>query len=354
MKKALCLIIALTICLAAASCSLKSPLEVQNASVNGGLIAHFIDVGQGDSILLESGGEFVLIDAGEPDCGQKVVNYINSRGADTLKYVIATHPHSDHSGGIGTVLNAIAAENFITSDTDCDTPVWTKLLKTVDSLGINYIDAGVGDTYSFGSSSFTIMGPVSNEYEDLNEYSVVVRATCGDISYLLTGDAERINEYEMLDNGEDVGADLLKCGHHGSSSSTSTRFLQAVNPAFAVVTCAKDNEFGHPHKDTLQRLGLLGCPCYSTADHGTVIASTDGKTLTVSSADGSIDNASYTAGEPKNRDSELLFVGDKSSMYFHDPICSGVKSVDPDNRAEFASREDAANDGYTPCPDCTP
>ncbi len=354
MKRYITMLIAVIIAVILASCALVSPKEAARAKINGEMTAHFIDVGQGDSILLESKGEYVLIDAGEFDYGDTVLSYIKDLGAKSVKYVIATHPHLDHAGGLRTVINNIRTENFITTETDSDTSTWTKLLKAVDELNINYIDAKVGDTYSFGSSEFTIMGPVSDSYEGYNGYSVVVKAVCGDISMLLTGDAEILNEKEMLDAGEDLSADLLKCGHHGSSNATCTRFLQAVDPAFAVITCGKSNEYGHPHKQTKEKLELLGCPYYTTADCGTITASTDGKSLSLSSSDGRMRSDVYKAGEPKNTDSRLSFIGNKSSLYFHDPTCDTAKSISPENKIEIDTYEQALKSGYKPCQACNP
>ena len=253
MKKLICVILALTLILLSSSCSAFLQAVELNES-NGRLTIHFIDVGQGDSILLESDDEFVLIDAGDRDYGKEVLSYIESLGADELKYMIATHPHSDHIGGLRTVLDGIDAENFIFSDNDCETYTWLKLMKAVQKQKIKSIEAEAGKTYSFGSASFTILAPLKEYYEDYNNDSIVTKVTCGSVSFLLTGDAERESEYDMLDAGEDLSADVLKCGHHGSSSSTSDRLLKAVNPSFAVVSCGKDNEYGHPHSEIVRKL----------------------------------------------------------------------------------------------------
>lgn len=354
MKRYISLLLAVIAAAILASCAVVSPKEAARAETGGEMTAHFIDVGQGDSILLESDGEYVLIDAGEFDCGETVLSYIKDLGAESLKYVIATHPHSDHAGGIRTVISAVKTENFITSETDSDSFAWIKLLKAVDKLGVNYIDAEVGDAYSFGCSKFTVMGPVSDSYEGYNGFSVVVKAECGDISMLLTGDAEILNEKEMLDAGEDMTADLLKCGHHGSSDATCTRFLQAVDPAFAVITCGKDNEYGHPHKATKEKLELLGCPYYTTAEYGTITASTDGKSLRLKSADGAMKSDEYTDGEPKNTDSRLCFIGNKYSLYFHEPTCESARSITPENKIEIETYELAVSGGYKPCQSCDP
>ena len=351
----LCLLIAIALAAGCSACSQpRSPLQAAQPDTEHGLTAHFIDVGQGDSILLESEGEYALIDAGEFECGQRVLTYLAAVGAESLRYVIATHPHSDHIGGMRTVIDETKTENFITVKTDSDNYGWNKLLEDVEMLEINYIDARAGDTYDLGSSTFTIMGPLSDDYEDYNGYSIVIKATCGDISYLLTGDSNIANEKEMLEAGEDLSADVLKCGHHGSSDSTCTRFLQVVNPAFAVISCAKDNEYGHPHRETLERLELLGCRYYCTADSGSVVASTDGKALTIRYVDSEAEPSGYIAGEPKNADSQLVFVGNQKSMLFHDPVCEGAKSMKEENKVEFKTYEEAVAAGYKPCASCDP
>ena len=354
MKRILCVLMMLTILLTTGSCKVSSPKQYADGEANAKLIVHFIDVGQGDSILLESDDEFVLIDAGERDSGKTVLNYIAERGADELKYVIATHPHTDHAGGLRTVLNDIDAENFITVETDCATNTWTKLLTTVESQKINYIDAKTGDTYTFGSASFQILAPLSTGYEGYNNYSVVTKVTCGDISFMLTGDAEKESEYEMVASGEDLSADVLKCGHHGSSTSTTAKFLKAVNPTYAVISCGKDNEYGHPHKETLQKLDTLGCQILRTDEMGTVIAYTDGTGLSFSAANNNIPTKASVAAEETTDSQASHYIGNKNSHVFHTPDCGGVKNMSEKNKIEFESREAAVEAGYKPCSSCNP
>ena len=352
MKRILCLVLALILLCTGSACGVSSPKEAEVAADKATLSVHFIDVGQGDSILLESDGEFILIDAGEFEYGEKVLSFINDRCADKIKYMIATHPHSDHIGGLRTVLDSIPTENFITVETDADTFGWTKTLKRVEDEGINYIDAVPGNQYTFGSSKFTILGPVDHNYEGYNNYSVVIKAECGDISFLLTGDAERKSEYEMLDAGEDLSADVLKCGHHGSSDATTTRLLKAVDPVFAVVSCAKNNDYGHPHKETLEKLDLLSTQVFRTDTQGSISFYTDGTSLTVSSNGERI--ASYTTGEKRTTPEKLNYIGNRSSLFFHDPTCEGGKTMKEKNKVTFSTREEAIKQGYSPCPHCNP
>ena len=366
MKKILACLLAVILAVWPASCQVQTPKEytIDNAQVK--LIVHFIDVGQGDSTLLESAGEFVLIDAGEKEYGDDVVDYLRSRCADTLKYVIATHPHSDHVGGLTKVINTVSTQNFITSETDQTTRTWLNVLDAVDRNDVNYIDAEPGATYSFGEAEFTVLGPLSQSSSGYNNDSVVIRAACGDIRFLLTGDAEKQSEKELLNAGTDLKADVLKCGHHGSSSSSTAKFLKAVRPTYAVISCGEDNDYGHPHKETLQKLEMLGCTVYRTDEDGTVIAYTDGHTLSFSTEKGGASAADHTAAPdngttaaeeettaPKS-DTAVSYIGNRNSHIFHQSTCSGVSNMKDSNKVYFVSRQQAVDSGYDPCSLCNP
>lgn len=354
MKKLLCLLLTLIILLSVTGCDLFSPKEQEIADENVKLRVHFIDVGQGDGILLESRGEFVLIDAGEKDKGSTVLKYIKDCGADSLKYVIATHPHSDHIGGLSKVINGIDTENFITVETDQSTSTWMNILKAVDKNDVNYIDAVVGDKYAFGDATFTILAPLGDHYNGYNNYSVVTMVQCGDIRFLLTGDAEKESEKEMIDAGEDLRADVLKCGHHGSSTSSSAAFLKAVRPSYAIISCGKNNDYGHPHQETIKKLKLMGCTYLRTDTLGTIVASTDGEYLSFSTDKGKSEIATYSAGVAPTGEIALEYIGNKNSHVFHYAECSGVKSMSEKNKVRFVTREEAVEAGYTPCSQCNP
>ena len=346
MKKLLCFILVLALALTAACTPKQYEIDQEAAS----LIVHFIDVGQGDSTLLESRGEFVLIDAGEKEYGAEVVRYLKSRGAKHLKYVIATHPHTDHIGGLTKVINSIDTENFITAETDQSTRTWLNVLDAVDKNNVNYIDAEAGATYSFGEARFTIFAPLSDSYSGYNNYSVVTKVICGKVSFLLTGDAEKQSEKEMLGSGEDLRADVLKCGHHGSSTASTAAFLKAVRPTYAVISCGRNNDYGHPHRETLKKLGMLGCAVYRTDELGTIVAATDGTTITFSTDDGELSAPTAEEEEPAAGE----YIGNRNSHVFHLPSCSGVATMSEKNKVVFTSREEAVEQGYTPCSKCEP
>ena len=347
MKKLLSLILAAVLALCCTAC-VPSPKRFDLEREGVRLLVHFIDVGQGDSILLESQGEFVLIDTGEKEYAGTVTDYIRSCGADSLKYVIATHPHTDHIGAMAKVLNTVDTENFITVETDQSTRSWLNVLDAVEINDINYIDAVPGESFRFGDATFTIMGPLGDGYEGYNDYSVVTKVRCGDVSFLLTGDAEKQSEYEMVNAGEDLSADVLKCGHHGSSTSSTAKFLKAVDPSYAIISCGKNNDYGHPHRETLKKLAILHCPVLRTDELGTIVALTDGKEIRFKNAGGSIEVPTYSEDGP------AYYIGNKSSHVFHLPECSGAESMSEKNQVILTSRDDAVALGYTPCGLCCP
>ncbi len=347
----MCFIIIFSLC----SCSFVLDHSPHDSEENA-LLVHYIDVGQGDSVLLESNNDFVLIDAGEVEYGSTVCDYLKSRNVSSLDYVIATHPHSDHCGGLFEVLNTFETENFITTETDQQTKTWLDVLNAVVNSDTNYIDAQVSSTYSFGEATFEIMGPYGNEYDDYNNYSVIVKATCGKTSFLFTGDAKKAVEKEMLSHNADLKADVLKVGHHGSYTSTSDDFLSAVDPTYAVITCGKNNEYGHPHKETIDKLDDKGILTYRTDELGTIVASSDRSTIKFHFPDEkpTSDVQTNKTQSTKDNDKSLSYIGNINSKKYHLSSCDGALNMNEKNKVYFDSKEEAQNNGYTPCKNCNP
>ncbi len=221
------------------------------SSVNDGVFyAQFIDIGQGDSTLLSSTtGEYVLIDAGPGSSKKVLVEYLKNAGVDSIEYMILTHPHEDHIGGAAAVLEAFEVKNVIMPDATTDTSVFRNTLKAIESEGCKTILAEPGKVYDFGESKLEILGPFDTEGKDLNNTSVVCKITHGDCSFMFTGDMEKDYERELIDRYSEgkLSCDVLKVGHHGSSTSSCDEFLDAVDPFLAVISCSEDNEYGHPH-----------------------------------------------------------------------------------------------------------
>jgi beta-lactamase superfamily II metal-dependent hydrolase len=246
---------------------------------------HFIDVGQGDAILIEANDATMLIDAGENNKGKVVADYLESQHITKLDYVIGTHPHSDHIGGMDTVLNEFEIDKIIMPSATHTTDTFEDLLDAIKENDLKITRAAVGDQYNLGSATFTIIAPNSPQYEDLNNYSVVIKLTFGNTSFLFTGDAGKMSEEEMLSSGIDLSADVLKLAHHGSAYSSSGAFLDAVNPTYAMINVGKDNDYGHPHAETLQAMLDRNIKVYRTDEQGTVVFTSDGKNISVNTHD---------------------------------------------------------------------
>ena len=249
-----------------------------------------LDVGQGDSFLLRTQEQTVLIDTGEAEYADTVVSALKEYGVEQLDLVIATHMHSDHMGGMAEVLEAVPAKTFIMTELPEEiTPtsrVYENLLTALEqSPETEVIPAQPGDRYSLGDGvTLTILGPVT-DYDDLNLTSVVCRVDAGDRSFLFTGDMEKKAENDLIAAGADLSADVLKVGHHGASTSSTADFLTEVDPVCSVISVGEGNSYGHPTAATLERLNEYG-PVYRTDLLGEIRITTDGVSLWVESDNG--------------------------------------------------------------------
>lgn len=249
---------------------------------------HIIDVGQGDSIFIRTKGKSVLIDAGEKESGQSVCDYLSAAGVEKLDLVIGTHPHSDHIGGLATVLERFPTEQILLPDIPENlvptTATFERLLDAVEQNGVQTALASPGQTYDLGDGvKLTILGPVK-DYDSLNNVSVVCRLDSGETSFLFTGDAEKEVETDLLSQGANLQADVLKAGHHGSNTSSGKEFLDAVQPKIAAISCGADNKYGHPHKEVMERLSQREIAVYRTDLSGSIVFTTDGQNLSVKTA----------------------------------------------------------------------
>lgn len=248
----------------------------------GQLTVHFIDVGQADSILIQTPeGRNMLIDAGTNKTGRDVVSYLNKTGIEYLDVVIGTHPHEDHIGGLDLVIDTFDIGKVYMPKVTHNTATFKDVLDSIKNKGLKISPASYGITIDLDPKlDVSILAPVSEKYEDLNNYSVVVKVIYENTSFLFTGDAEYISEKEMLERTSDLKASVLKLGHHGSKTSTSPEFLEAVMPDYAVISVGKDNDYGHPSQEVLERLEENGIEVLRTDLLGTIIIESDGKNLT--------------------------------------------------------------------------
>jgi len=241
---------------------------------------HFIDVGQGDSILIESpSGKTMLIDGGVKGAGQQIVSYLKELGINKLDIVVATHPDADHIGGLIPVLDNMTIEQFYDSGKVHTSQTFEEMLTRIDEKNIPYHVPKIGDDIEFDKDVNVKVLNANDQATDNNDASIVLKMTYGNVSFLLTGDAGVALEKEMLQY--DVKATVLKAGHHGSNTSSSEEFIQAVKPEVTILSYGEDNKYGHPHAEIVDRLQAIGSKIYATADLGTITVSTDGVNYTV-------------------------------------------------------------------------
>ena len=240
---------------------------------------HYLDVGQGDAAVIQCDGEVMMIDGGEPQYSQFIYSFLrNTLGIEYIDVMVATHPHSDHVGGLAAALNACEVGVLYTSQIEYDSSAWQAVLKYADAQGTPVIIPMPDDEFTLGGANVDIIGPryFSNE---TNNLSLIMRITYGDNTFLFTGDAEIAEEGDLLDAGVDLNADVLKVCHHGSDTSSSSAFLQKVNPRFAIISVGKDNIYGHPTEEVLSRLEDAGAVVIRTDVHGTIECISDGASI---------------------------------------------------------------------------
>ncbi len=333
---------------------------------------HFIDVGQGDATLVKCGGHAMLIDCGENDKGTLVQRYLQKQGVTKLDYLVLTHPDSDHIGGADVVVTKFEIGQVFMADYTKENKTYRDLIGALSDKRLGWQTPKPGSVFSLGGAEFTVLGPVGR-YEDPNNSSLVLRLDVGDVSFLFTGDAQEPAETDMLRAGADVAADVYQVGHHGSDTSSSEAFLKAVAPDYAVISCAEGNSYGHPHAAVLNTLRAMGVSVFRTDEQGSIVARTDGKSVKWNSAP----SESWQAGERTGSAAAQTvtgikqsgtqaqaagdtgtaqagsYIGNKNNGKLHRATCKHLPKEE--NRAVFASREEAVEAGYDdPCKLCKP
>ncbi|MDE7321680.1 MAG: MBL fold metallo-hydrolase [Lachnospiraceae bacterium] len=343
----------------------------------GSMEVHYIDVGQGDSTLIMCDGHAMLIDAGDYTKGTAIQNYLQKQKIKKLDYLIFTHPDADHIGGAPVIITKFDIDKVFLSNFEKDNKTYQKMIQALDNKRLQYYTPKVGTQYSLGAAKITILAP-NDSYDNPNDASIALTVENGKNRFLFTGDAEETAEKDILENGIDISADVYKAGHHGSRTSTSQKFFEAVNPTCAVISCGEDNSYGHPHAETLNTFRMNGVEVYRTDEEGTIVAVSDGEKITfnVPASD------TWKAGEPngntsvwkvpeqksENQDSsvvkepgkketssdtkELSYVLNTKTKKFHKPSCNSLPTVNRKDSSE--SREDIIAQGYVPCKRCNP
>lgn len=249
------------------------------------LFVHFIDVGQGDCIFITAGGENMLIDCGEASEADTVISYLNEQGVEHLDYVVATHPHSDHMGGMSSIVSTYGIGEIIMphlEDEDIPTTrYFENFLNACSAKGLYITEAQIGRTVTLGEAEAEIIAPLSSGYKNANNYSVGILLSHGKNDFLFTGDAEALAENEMLESGKIEHVRVYKAGHHGSSTSSSKEFLEVVSPDYAVIMCGAGNSYGHPHDEIVERLAEYTKQIFRTDLNGNIVFESDGINLQV-------------------------------------------------------------------------
>lgn len=322
------------------------PQDKSDPQETGYLKVHYIDVGQADCALIECNGEYILIDGGNVADSQLVVSYLEKQGVEELLAVVCSHAHEDHVGGLPGVLAVYRTYHVYAPIRTYSSNCFDDFVYYTDQQGLEITIPQPGDYLLFGGATMTVLGPVDT-YADPNNTSIVVLVEYGTTRFLFTGDMETDAENDMLDywgEGHDWSADVLKVGHHGSNTSSGYRFLYEVAPKSAVISVGTGNTYGHPHDEPLSRLHDADVTVYRTDEMGTVLATSDGSTVSFT-----WEKASAAPDDPSNQQT-AYYIGNVNSKVLHLPSCSGLPAEK--NQIQFESYEDAVKAGYTPCSRC--
>ena len=275
--------------------AVKSKAEIPKAEVTtevkGELKVHYIDVGQADSILIQQGSSSMLIDAGNNPDGELVEKYITDQGITKLDFLVGTHQHEDHIGGLDYVINSFKIGKIYMPKATSTTKTFKEVVNAIKAKGLKASAPTPGESFKLGEATCTILAPNGSGYEDPNNESIVIKVKFGGNSFLFTGDAEDVSEKEMLAKGFDLKSDVLKVGHHGSNSSTTQGFLDKVSPKYAVISVGKGNDYGHPVQSTMDKFKNKNIAVYRTDENGTIIATSNGKDVSFNVKPGSYNGA---------------------------------------------------------------
>ncbi len=341
---------------------------------------HFIDVGEADAALVLCDGKAMLIDGGNAEDSSLIYSYLKSHSLKHLDYIVCSHAHEDHVGGLAGALNYASADHALCPVTSYDSKAFKSFVSYLEKQKVSITVPSAGDKFSLGSASVQILGPVTTDEDDPNNSSIILRIVYGDTSFLFTGDAEREEEQAVLASGRTLDSTVLKVGHHGSDTSTTYPFLREVMPEYAVISVGKDNSYGHPTENTLSRLRDADVKVFRTDLQGDVVCQSDGKSVTFTvernadadtlsnAGSGSAGAKQTAAADTKDTETSRVketqtapapagtdYVLNTNTHKFHYPSCSSVKQMKDKNKSFYTgTREEVISMGYDPCKRCNP
>lgn len=327
----------------------NSGIETTQPSAEENFQMHFIDVGQALSVLVECDGQFMLYDGGNVDDGSLVVSYLQNQGVEELQYVFCSHAHEDHVGGLAAALAYFPANHVYSPVTEASTKCFQNFIKYTQQQGLQVEVPAVGTVWQLGSATVQLLGPIK-QYNDTNDTSLVLRIDYGSTSFLLAGDMESDAERDLVESGANLKADVLQVGHHGSSTSSSYIFMNAVLPEMGIISCGANNKYGHPHEETLSILRDAGVDTYRTDLLGTITIGSDGSNYTVSSEHYATDAELNPTDPAASSTAQQAYIGNVNSKKFHLPTCPNLPAEK--NQILFSSYDEAIAAGYEPCATC--
>ena len=313
------------------------------------LEVHFLDVGQALSVLVRCGDGTMLYDGGNAADGSYLVSYLYDAGVKSIDYVFCSHAHEDHVGGLAAALAAFPAAHAYSPVASSSNTYFQDYVKYASQQNLDIEVPTPGTSWPLGGATVTMLGPLRTYEDNVNNSSIVLRIDYGTTSFLLTGDMEMEAERDLVDSGANLKADVLQVGHHGSSTSSSYVFMKAVLPEMAVISCGVNNDYGHPHRETLSILRDAGVDVYRTDLQGAIVITSDGANYTVRS-EKQADDTTLNPTVSSSAASQQAYIGNLNSKKFHLPTCNSLPAEH--NQILFSSYDEAIAAGYSPCQSC--